>query len=413
MKLDVFYGSKKAGELSSTENHGVVFSYTDDYLSDKNSKQLSISLPLVEKEFSQKECFPFFAGLLPEEDYRKKIADYFHVSETSTLKLLEALGGECAGLITVTGEENPVLPKEEYDINSENYEELTKEQIYEFVRRMKERPLVKADEKLRLSLAGAQEKLSLAKIEGKWFLPINGAPSTHIIKPTREGSLSSLADNEYICMKLAKLFGLSVPEVEIEEFSGKKTFIASRYDRNINGSKINRIHQEDFCQALGLMSDRKYESDRGPGIFDLYGTIQNHFSRPIIDERNILKYFVFNYLIGNCDAHGKNYSILYKDGLIQLSPIYDCVSTAIYSGLTNKLSMKIGRHFELNKVDWSDFEKVAEKLQLKVSVFENIFSDIKKQFSKVHNKLLSDNQINKELCNQILDGIKKRLEILH
>ena len=100
MKLDVYLGRTKAVELRSTDNRGVIFEYDENYLSDSASIRLSSSLPLQKEEFSQKECIPFFSGLLPEGNSRKKIADYLHVSETSTLKLLESLGGECAGLIT-------------------------------------------------------------------------------------------------------------------------------------------------------------------------------------------------------------------------------------------------------------------------------------------------------------------------
>ena len=112
MKLNVFFGNKKAGSLESTENRGVIFVYDENYLNDKTSVPLSASLPLQREEFSQKQCIPFFSGLLPEEDSRKKIADYLHISETSTLKLLEALGGECAGVISISSEDEDLLSKE-------------------------------------------------------------------------------------------------------------------------------------------------------------------------------------------------------------------------------------------------------------------------------------------------------------
>ena len=207
MKLGVYFGERKAGELYTTGDRGIVFSYAEEYLSSGSSQKLSASLPLRKEEFSQKECLPFFSGLLPEGASRKKIADYLHVSETSTAKLLEALGGECAGLITLTAEEFPALQKESYPISGQNYEVISDEKLCEFIKKIPERPLIKADDKLRLSLAGAQEKLALAKSNGKWNLPLNGAPSTHILKPTREGSLSTLAQNEYICMRLAKKNG--------------------------------------------------------------------------------------------------------------------------------------------------------------------------------------------------------------
>ncbi|MBQ0052145.1 MAG: type II toxin-antitoxin system HipA family toxin [Treponema sp.] len=409
MIITVYFGSKKVGSLFSTDNRGVVFQYSAEYVASKDAVALSLSLPLRNEEFSQKECMPFFAGLLPEEDSRKRIADYLHISETSTLKLLEALGGECAGLITITNEENPELDKRIYEFNSENYEELSDDRIAEYIRKMPERPLIKADEKLRLSLAGAQEKLSLAKINGKWYLPLNGAPSTHILKPTRNGSLETLADNEYICMKIASGFGIDVPNVDLIEFSGKKVFIIQRYDRLIEGTSIKRLHQEDFCQALGLMSEQKYESDGGPGITTIQNLIKKRFSRPIIDQRAFFNMVAFNFLVGNCDSHGKNYSVLYKNGLVQLAPMYDAVSTCVYSGLADKLSMKIGNHFELGKVSRSDFDIVCENCGVSGSVFEKIFKTFKKASSSVEESLLTDEKINRELCAKIFDGIRSRI----
>ena len=152
MKLNVFFGNKKAGSLESTENRGVIFVYDENYLNDKNSVPLSASLPLQREEFSQKQCIPFFSGLLPEEDSRKKIADYLHISETSTLKLLEALGGECAGLISILCEDEDDLFSKEtsYKLDSKNYEPLDDNRLLEFIEKMNTRPLIKADDKLRL-----------------------------------------------------------------------------------------------------------------------------------------------------------------------------------------------------------------------------------------------------------------------
>ena len=164
MKLNVFFGNEKAGSLESTENRGVIFVYDKNYLLNKNALPLSASLPLQSEEFPQKQCIPFFSGLLPEENSRKKIADYLHISETSTLKLLEALGGECAGLISILSEDDSVHTETSYKLDSDNYELVDANRLSDFIEKMNMRPLIKVDDKLRLSLAGAQEKLALAKI---------------------------------------------------------------------------------------------------------------------------------------------------------------------------------------------------------------------------------------------------------
>ena len=410
MKLNVFFGNKKAGSLESTENRGVIFVYDENYLNDKKTVPLSASLPLQREEFSQKQCIPFFSGLLPEEDSRKKIADYLHISETSTLKLLEALGGECAGLISILSEDEDNLFSKEtsYKLDSKNYEPLDDNRLLEFIEKMNTRPLIKADDKLRLSLAGAQEKLALAKINGEWYLPLNGSPSTHILKPTRTGSLSSLAQNEYICMKLAKSFGLPVPDVDLLNIAGKDVFVVERYDRIKEANSIQRLHQEDFCQALSIMSTSKYQNNGGPGIIDIFNTILKVCTVPALESQKFLRYVLFNYVIGNCDSHGKNYSLIYKNNRVELSPLYDVVSTIIYSGLTEKLSMKIGKHYEIQKVTQEDFSLLAESLNIKYSIFSKIFDDFAKKYITAFEELKDDEKISRDVLNSIFQVVKSR-----
>ena len=408
MKLSVFLGNEKAGSLESTDNRGVIFIYDKNYLMNKDAVPLSASLPLQSEEFSQKQCIPFFSGLLPEEDSRKKIADYLHISETSTLKLLEALGGECAGLISILTEGDSLSTETSYSLNSENYELLDDKKLSDFIEKMNTRPLIKADDKLRLSLAGAQEKLALAKINGEWYLPLNGAPSTHILKPARTGSLSSLALNEYICMKLAKSFGLPVPVVDLLKIAGKDVFVIERYDRIKDGNLIQRLHQEDFCQALGIMSTSKYQNDGGPGIADIFNTITKVCTVPALETQKFLRYVIFNYLMGNCDSHGKNYSLLYKNNRVELSPLYDVVSTVIYPGLTEKLSMKIGKHYEIQKVSKEDFSLLAESLNIKYTIFQKIFDDFGKKYISVFEELKADEKVSADILNSIFEVVETR-----
>lgn len=409
MNLIVYFGNEKAGRLESTENRGLVFRYDENYLKNKNAIPLSASLPLQKEEFSQKQCIPFFSGLLPEEDSRKKIADYLHISETSTLKMLEALGGECAGLISILPEEGVPFSETRYTLASENYEPLDDARLSDFIEKMNTRPFIKSDDKLRLSLAGAQEKIALAKFNGKWYLPLNGAPSTHILKPSRTGSLSSLAQNEYICMKIAKDFGLPVPEVDLVNIAGKDVFVVERYDRIKNENSIQRLHQEDFCQALGIMSTSKYQNDGGPGISDIFNTIAKVCTVPALESQKFLRYVIFNYLIGNCDSHGKNYSLLYKNRRVELSPLYDALSTVIYPGLTDKLSMKIGKHYEIQKVTEEDFSLLAEKLGIKKSAFSKIFEDFASKVNMAFEDLKADKKVSEDILESIVSLVKSRL----
>lgn len=420
MKLYVYLRNKKCGYLFSTPDKGIVFEYDIDYLSDTENHPLSVSLPFSKKTFSQKECIPYFYGLLPEGDVKKKIAAELHVSETSTLKLLEALGGECAGTVSFFKEEEIIIPpQEEYLFCEENYLQIKREEIFQKIKNSPKIPVLMSEKEYRLSLAGAQEKIALTYINGNWYVPLNGAPSTHILKPARL-DYPDLGINEYISMKLAKHYLGNVPEVDLLSFTKEEetyqVFCIERYDRKIvfdsNAIRIQRVHQEDFCQALGIMSDNKYQNDGGPGLVDLISIIRDNSSSPIIDVQKCAEYFIFNFLIGNCDAHGKNYSLLYKDGK-QLAPAYDIVSTTVYPDLSKKLSMKIG-YYEIEKVRKSHIIDTFEKAGINARIVNRIFDNFVQKTENLDDVLKNDSIIleHRELANQIVNSLKTKLDTM-
>jgi len=376
MILNVFFSSKLAGFLESTPSKGIVFRYAPDFLADGTS--LSLSLPLQNKEFSQQECLPFFSGILPEGDVKRRVSDFLHISESSSFKLLQELGGDCAGMISILPETESVQTQDAYVINEKNYCEISEQDLADYIRNSASRPLLKASDELRLSLAGAQEKLPLAFFDGSFFLPKNGAPSTHIIKPAGVGELSSLAANEFICSQLAKIVGLTTVKSELRQIDGQYFFMTERYDRKTIGKTISRLHQEDLCQALGIMSDRKYQNDGGPSLIDIYNLIKQQTSIPLLNTKMFIQYVLFNLIIGNCDAHGKNYSFLYDARITKLAPIYDTVCTLVYPNLSKKMSMKLGRHYEIKKISQDDLVSWAQEIGLKPSTLLKNFFELKR-----------------------------------
>ena len=381
MKLSVYFGESLAGHLESTAEKGIIFSYDVSYL-DSGHPPISLSLPLSDVEYSQKKCLPFFEGLLPEGDVKRRISDFLHISETSTLKLLQDLGGECAGMISILPEGEINRTKNSYDFSLDNYEPLAKEKLSEYIKNINTRPLLKAKAQLRLSLAGAQEKLPLVYKDSEFYLPQKGAPSTHIIKPTGQGELSDLSANEYICMKLAERSGLRVPRTELMQIEGSEFLLIERYDRICQKNRISRIHQEDICQALGVLSDFKYQNDGGPSIADICDLLKTKTSIPLLELRAFLQYVLFNFIIGNCDAHGKNYSLILQDNFVKLAPIYDTVCTLIYPNLTQKLSMKIGKHVEIKKINCDDFAILAEQFGLKTKIVVDTYCELVEKLSR-------------------------------
>ena len=402
MKLSVYLGEKLAGYLESTAEKGVVFFYDTAYIK-AGQPPISLSLPLSNAEFSQKDCLPFFEGLLPEGDVKKRISDYLHISESSTFKLLKELGGECAGMVSILPEGESNKAKSAYAFSRDNYEPLSEKKLAEYIQNINTRPLLKIKEKLRLSLAGAQEKLPLAYINGKYYLPKNGAPSTHILKPTGSGKLSNLAANEYICTELAKYSGLPTSKTELKQIGNTEFLLIERYDRISENNQISRIHQEDICQALGILSDRKYQNDGGPSIADIYNLLKEKTTIPLIETRNFLHYIIFNLIMGNCDAHGKNYSLLFQGNTIQLAPVYDTVSTIIYPNLTRKLSMKVGKHYEFKKINSEDFVLLAGQLNLKPKTILDCYFETIEKIEKTFDKVKNDSA---------LIGHEKTIEII-
>ena len=338
-KLDVYTHDVMVGCLEQTGSGDLLFTYDADYLK-AATYDISLSMPLQKEALKGVQVKAFFSGLLPEESVRERLAKYLGLSEKNPFALLEAVGGDCAGALALYphGEQPPVA--------SNDVEVLNDKRLREVLELIKRRPMLAGDDGYRLSLAGAQDKLAVGFKDGHVLLIKGGAPTTHILKPMIERVKDS-AHNELFCMKLAKMVGLDVPEASLHFVNGTPYYLVERYDRQIGeDGEITRIHQEDFCQALGIAADIKYEREGGPTIAACQDVIAKHAVRPAADQIKLLNMVLFNYLVGNADAHGKNFSLLYKGKKPELAPAYDLLSTAIYPQLSEKMAMKIGGKYK-------------------------------------------------------------------
>lgn len=355
MKLAVMQFGRIAGFLESTAERGVIFTYSAEYLADEKATPLSIALPLRKSPYSQASSMPFFSGLLPDGNLRRRIADRLHISESSSLRLLDALGGECAGTVSLvrTGADGTTPAESEYG----DYEEIPSGELERLILDAERIPLMFPHGNTRLSLAGAQEKIPLLRRDGRWYRPIGTAPSSHILKPAST-TFPGIVQNEFAMLRLASELGLPVPAVELATI-GRPTLIIERYDRRALDGGIERLHQEDFCQALGIMPDRKYQVDGGPGFAELSTLIRRTCHAPLLDLEQLISIALFNLLTGNCDAHGKNYSLLYKGEGISLAPFYDLVSTVYWPELDTKLSMRFGSTYKLTEIRKTDMDIFA------------------------------------------------------
>jgi serine/threonine-protein kinase HipA len=336
--LNVCYDREVVGQLVQDDGGQMTFQYDAAWLGRPEPVPLSRSLPLRDEPFTQKECQGFFGGILPEEDNRQVIARILGISDKNDFAMLEQIGGECAGAISFLPE-NEAIPEDD-----DRYRELADDELAKILRELPRRPLMAGADGIRLSLAGAQDKIAVRVDDGKISIPRGSAPSSHVLKPAVD-TYEGVVFNEAFCMALARACDLNVAPVEIGKVDDIDYLLAERYDR-IRGEdgNIQRLHQEDFCQALGIRSEIKYQSEGGPSLEDCFELVRDTSSVPAPDLISLLDAVIFNLLIGNHDAHGKNFSFLYvPDRSIRFAPLYDLVSTVFYPELTDRMAMKIGK----------------------------------------------------------------------
>lgn len=354
--LDVYLADRLVGRLVQEDTGQLQFAYDAGWLQAADARPISQSLPLRAEPFGHRECRPFFSGLLPEAEKREVIARVLGVTPRNDFILLDRLGGECAGAITFVhaGEEPPRPP------TTADYRPLSEEELARILCSLPERPLLAGEEGVRLSLAGAQDKLPVLVVDDAVALPLHGAPSSHIVKPQIR-CFQDTVQNEAFCLMLADRLDLHVIPAEVRRAKDESFLLVGRYDRiRTADGGLQRLHQEDFCQALGVPPELKYQNEGGPSLADCFKLVRRSCSRPAVDLIRLLDYVIFNFLIGNHDAHGKNYSIVYGDRGVELAPLYDVVSTAAYPDLSSRLAMKIGDKYQPDDVlprHWDRFAR--------------------------------------------------------
>ncbi|HEU4906130.1 MAG TPA: type II toxin-antitoxin system HipA family toxin [Solirubrobacterales bacterium] len=364
--LDVYLHGRRAGTLERRERARLRFAYAEAWV-EAGEAPISLSLPVRERAYGHDECAPFFEGLLPEGDFLKAISRTLHVSARNPFQLLAEIGGECAGAVSVGPVGGPVP-----GLAGGRPQWLDDGDLGRLLGDLPERPLpatIDEEEGFRISLAGAQDKLGVLFDGGRVGLTRGDPPSTHIVKAPIPGVADAVA-NEAFCMALAAQAGLSAAAAESRLAAGSEYLLVRRYDRE-ESSPDGRLHQEDLCQALGLVPAVKYESEGGPTIDDCARLIRRHSAAPARDVIAFLDALLFNFLIGNHDAHSKNYSLL-LDGpeAIRLAPLYDLLCTAVIDGTSRSLAMKYGGEKRPRYLRRRHLERLAADLQVRPGLVE-------------------------------------------
>ncbi len=358
-ELDVWLFADHVGTLNLVDGR-LNFSYASSWLAQPNAVALSTSLPLQAGPFDDHKSRPFFAGLLPEGQMRRLIAQHFQISGQNDLALLDNIGGECAGAVTFL-EPGQTLPVPN---GVEDVQWLSDEEVVAILDELPRRPMLAGKDGLRLSLAGAQDKLPVVFDGGRIGLPRNGTPSSHILKPPIHAVEDSVI-NEGFCMALAEIMRLKPAKSKVHAVLNHPFLLVERYDRimDAQGRRL-RLHQEDFCQALGVVPEMKYQNEGGPDpaqCFDLVRRVTRPSAPHVL---RLLDGVIFNALIGNHDAHAKNFSLLYSGKAPVLAPFYDTLSTAVYPTLTSKMAMKIGSKYKFSEVQARHWEQFAQSAGL-------------------------------------------------
>jgi serine/threonine-protein kinase HipA len=360
--LDVYFHADRVGRLERLEQARLEFAYEPSWV----GAPLSLGLPVRSEPFADRECRPFFAGLLPEGEFLRAIARTLHVSADNPFSLLAEIGGECAGAVSLAapGEEPPFAstPKPRW---------LEESELADLLADLPSRPLLgdPDDDGLRLSLAGARDKLPVLARDERLGITRGNPPSTHFVK-TPIPEVDGMVANEAFCLALAAEAELTAAEARPIRAGSQEGLLVTRYDRLHVEDAVDRIHQEDVCQALGFLPEQKYEADGGPGAEACANLLRERSAAPAVDLFAFLDALAFNLLIGNGDAHAKNYSLLLEgEDTPRLAPLYDLLSTRVYGRrFGRKMAMKYGGEYRFDRIRGRHIERLAGELGISASM---------------------------------------------
>lgn len=336
--MKIFYENREVAQIAPDET-GATLTYTDTWRELKGAFPISTRMPIATKTYGPREVIPWVTNLLPESQQLEMVARVTGASQADPLALLASIGRDTSGALSFSDRGLTRMSTRPVP------DETALERIIEELPR---KPYLVGEDGVSMSLAGVQSKIGVhVGGDGAISIPIDGAPSTWILKPDAK-SLPGGVYNEALCLRLASLVGIDAPEVNVGRAGARQYLLVKRYDRRQQGQNWRRLHQEDMCQALGLLPGAKYEQNgtgqRGPSVRDIVGVMRA--VDPVRGVLSIFDHVIFNAITCNTDAHAKNYAIMISASGIRLAPIYDVMCAKVWPEITKKQAMSLATKWD-------------------------------------------------------------------
>jgi serine/threonine-protein kinase HipA len=366
------FGERLVGRLHAAADGRMAFSYDEAWVRAGDAFAVSLSLPLATGEIGGTHAHAFFANLLPEGGARVAVCRRLGISVDNDFALLAAIGRDCAGALSIVDPSLPAPAPGDYE-----YEELSDRALQALVKEGHAGALLFGAGRTRLSLAGAQDKLPVAVLDGRIHLPLRGAPSTHILK-LPSANYKHVTANEAYVSGLAARTGLDTVSTELLHRTTPPVLLVERYDRRRTDQPwpAVRLHQEDLCQALGLPPTRKYEQEGGPGLAALIELVRGNVREPLRDVRRLIEWQAYNVVAGNSDGHAKNLSLVMDEARPRLAPFYDLLSTRAWPELDRELALAVGGERDPDRLTRARWVELALALQIRAPVMLGLARDV-------------------------------------
>ncbi|MBS3805756.1 MAG: type II toxin-antitoxin system HipA family toxin [Oleiphilaceae bacterium] len=416
------------GQLQQEPSGAMAFQYSADWLNRPGARAISLSLPLSAQRYRGALVYNFFDNLLPDSDnLRGRMQARFKIPTSHPFDLLSRIGRDCVGAVQLYPSGSSVPP-----VNSVKAEPLHEQDIETLLKNHQNAPLGMTDEdEFRISLAGAQEKTALLWFKNQWHRPFAATPTSHILKlpigfiGQSNIDLRESAENEWLCLEIAKAYGLPTAHSEIGHFGTEKALIVERFDRRWSKDQtwLMRLPQEDFCQALGVAPAVKYESDGGPGIREGMQLLLGS-QRANQDRDNFFRAQILFWLMAAIDGHAKNYSLfLEADSAYRMAPLYDVLSAYPLMAQGSipaekaKMAMSVkgrNRHYHWARIQPRHFVSTAQQVGFSAEKAKTLMNEMAQKTSSViahiHNMLPHD--FPQHISESILEGLSQQAEKL-